>query len=198
MIDILGAVYDFVLAYAWRDDDCPQLKPDQIVRGWQNSGTLPRQTSEFCVLTLRQSVTHGKPIARRKVTDDDYHRAITKLVDHTVQVDFCSAEPFVLPQVTKLRADLLDAVAYSPEAVEFFQGISPNLNCNYGDGVTDLSYFDGDKLYTARYMVTLHLSEIQNSQLYLKPSFNRLKIWTVDGPVENVIEHHPIDKFRED
>lgn len=185
MLDILGCVYDFVLAYAWRNDDAPQLDAGQIIRGWQNTGTLPQDTSEFCVITLLRTEPHGKPVECPQISADDFAGQVAQLVEHVVQIDFCSAEPFVLPQVTKLRADLIMMAAGSRLAAGFFKDQSPLLNCMWAEGAADLSFLDNDKLYTARYMCTLHISEIQYSNIINQPSFNSVHLH-----VENVDTHH--------
>lgn len=187
MPDILGCVYDFVLAVAWRADDVPQLDPGQIIRGWQNTGTLPQGTTEFCVITLLRSTPHGKPVECPQISNDEYTGQIAQLVEHVIQIDFCSAEPFVLPQVTKARADLIMMAAGSRVAAGFFKGISPQLNCMWAEGAADMSFLDNDKIYTARYTCTLHLSEIQYSNVINQPSFNSVRLH-----VENVDTHHKV------
>ena len=191
MIDVLGAVYDFVQAFAWRNDDVPQLKDDQIIRGWQNTGTLPQGSTEFCVITLLQSVRHGTPVNTALKDDYEYSAQYEKLKEHFISVDFCSAEPYVLPQATKLRADILEMISFSPHGVEFFQKVSPALSIMYAEGVQDLSFLDPDKVYTARYQLTLHVSELQISNFVATPSFNSVRVWTAPfASVENVDAHH--------
>lgn len=178
MIDILGVMYDFVRHFTSRNNDLPPYREDQIIRGWQNTGTLPQETTEFCVLTLVNSVRHGKPSNIPLVTDDEYNAQLFSLTEHQIQVDFCSAEPFTMPQATKLRADLLNIAANSYVSSEFLQRINPTLKCLYADDVTNGSFFDADKLYSARYIVQLHISEQQQTNFIPTPSFNSVTLKT--------------------
>lgn len=168
MIDILGAVYDFVLAYA-KSDDIPAYTEDQIVRGFQNMAAMPSGTHEFCTLTLLETQRHGTDhewYENAGTSDpDDMKRHLAEVLEHVVQLDFCSAEPFVLPQVTQQRANLIELLSGSSAATDFFESIAdPDgnkglLTCLYAEDVRNLSGWDETKTYTARYMTRLHLQE---------------------------------------
>lgn len=185
MIDILGAVYDYVQAFAYLEPDVPQYRDDQIVRGWQNTAVLPQNTTEFCIITLLRTERHGKPSDRPLVNDEGFAGQMWQLVEHVVQIDCCSAEPFVLPQATKLRAEQIVMISNSRYGPAYFKQQSPLLNCLKAEGVSDMSFLDPDKLYTARYMCTLHLEEIQHSRAIDVNSFTAVNLH-----LENVERHH--------
>lgn len=189
MIDVLDAVYDFILQYAWRNDDVPQYDPGQIVRGWQNAAVLPN-TTEFCVITTLSTVRHGTPVDYSLVTTEEINAQYAKVSEYLIQVDFCSAEPNTLPEVTKARADIIEMLFFTHKAAEFFNQYE-GLGLMYADDVRDLSYLDENKLYNARYSVTLHISNTVTSSFYEQPSFNNVHFDTVHVPnVENVDIHH--------
>lgn len=185
MTDILGVVYDFIKAYAWREDDAPQYADSEIIRGWQNTGTLPQGTTQFCVITLLRSERHGAPVNFPDLSADHFGATVAALVEHAVQVDFCSAEPFVLPQATKTRADIIQMLAFNYFGVDFFQQADDRLRLMYADNVNDLSFLDPDKLYTARYQTVLHISEQQYTNFLNVDYFTSVNLHT-----ENVDAHH--------
>ena len=182
MIDILGAAYDMVREFAWRNNDLPQLAEDQVLRGWQNSASLPPDSTEFCIISLLRTERHGKPANLPLATADDYSAQFFCVMEHVIQADFCGADPFEAAQAVKLRADLLCSVCHTPLACDFLRLISPDLTCLYADNPTDNSFLDMDKLYSVRYSVQMHLSEIQRTNFYLQPSFNSVQVRTGNDP----------------
>lgn len=189
MIDVLGLVYRYVKRFAWRNNDVPQYRDDQIIRGWQNTGTLPSDSAEFCVITLNASTSHGLPVNLPLVTETEYTAQFFAVTEHTIQIDFCSAEPAINPQVTKLRAGLLKIISGTFMANQFFKlavedpRTDPVIACLYADEVQDWSALDIDKLYSARYSLNLHLSETQRTNFEPIPSFDNVKIRTKENPV---------------
>lgn len=184
MIDILGAVYDFVLAYA-KSDDIPAYTEDQIVRGFQNMAAMPENTHEFCTITLLNTVRHGTNhefyTNTADNTDETLKQHFQEVLEHVIQLDFCSAEPFVLPQITQARANIIELVAGSNQATDFFEnypdenGNKDLITCLYAEDLQNLTGFDETKTYTARYMVRLHLQE-RFSAAFDVDYFNKIAI----------------------
>ena len=107
MTDILGAVNDFILAHCWRDPDLPALTQQQVVRGWQNVvSALPPDSQEYAVLTLLATQRHGTNVHKRRHAEGETGliETISRLAEHMVQVDFCSAYPQQGEEYARLRA----------------------------------------------------------------------------------------------
>ena len=163
MIDILGLVYDFILKYA-QGEGVPPLKENQIVRGWQNSAVLPNN-SEFVIITLLNSYRKGRNIHYNS-NDVDYKETLDKLTEHVIQVDFCSNHPTTSTQVTQHRAEILETVASSYISCDFFKKADKRLNFLNCDGVHAFNNIDDTQNITCRYMMTLHITEHVQANLY--------------------------------
>lgn len=160
MTDILGIVYDFVQTFA-KADGADAYTDEQIVRGFQNLASPPR-TTEFCTLTLLSAIKQGTDwqcwTNTKKTDPEPFEQHLSVVMDQMVQIDMCSAEPQVLPQVTLERAQALQLIANSNVATDFFEKQSNGtMTCLYAEDVQNLSGFDDTKTYTARYMIRLHL-----------------------------------------
>ena len=90
MTDILSAVYDYVLKYACDvSNDINPYTENQIVRGWQNSATLPPNTNEFCIITDLTTSAHG---TTPEFFDSDNVCQLQRTIEHVIQLDFLSSE----------------------------------------------------------------------------------------------------------
>ena len=163
MIDIPTLVCKFVHEFA-KGDGVPQYGERQFVQGFQNMANPPRGTHEFCTVSLLNSIRHGTGWHHRtneKTSDPEpFEQHLEAVVEHVVQIDMCSAEPYVLPQVTAERAQILQLVAGSNIATEYFENATGGrLTCLYAEDAQDLAGFDETKSYTRRYMLRLHLAE---------------------------------------
>ena len=185
MIDILGAVNDFVLAYS-HAGGVPALEQAQIVRGWQNYGPLPGKTQEIVILTLLDEIRHGTNIHRYTdaATPDDLNLDVRRLAEHLVQVDFCCASPNRAERIARERAGTIETLARDMIAVKFFK--QQGLSSCYADTVKALPFMNEAKQWIARYSVTLHLMSVGTAEL-VQPAFTE-----VDVRIENVDEHHPV------
>lgn len=166
MIDILGAVYDFVLKYA-QGDGVPPLKENQIIRGWQNSAVVPPQ-SDFIVLTLLNSYRKGRNVHIDYITETDFKETLDKLTEHVIQIDLCSNDPTVPTRLTQHRAELLETVASSYIACDFFKNYDERLNFMNSDGIYSFNEMDETQNMACRYMMTFHISEHVQAKLNLE------------------------------
>ena len=178
MIDVLDAVYDFVLACAY-DQDIPQYTEDQIIRGWQNDATLPPETQEFCIISELNTVRHG---TNEETAFIDDHVNFYETIEHVIQLDFYSPEQLY----ARGRANIIELLARSRVATTFFKAANPDLTCLYADDPRNLTGLDDTKSFVARYQLTLHLEE--RAKLEIPTDyFTSINIHT-----ENVDVHHKI------
>lgn len=185
MLDILSAVYDFVLKYACdAGAGVPAYDETQIVRGWQNSATLPPTVNEFCIITELNTIAHG---TTSELCKTDVECQYKRTVEHVIQIDFISSEGITAPHATLLRANVINMLCNTSVATSFFKSFSENLTCLYCDGVTNLSSLDETKTYATRYQVVIHLAEILSTSLTVD-TFSNVKL-----NIENVDAHHHIN-----
>lgn len=155
---MLDAVYDFVQTYACdAAQGIPPYRDDQILIGWQNTGLLPVDSAEFCVITPQASTRHGTNCREMQGEGADTRETWAETLEQEIQLDFCSAEPPVRAETTQTRAAMIELLAYSEVATDFFHRADPGLTCLFADGVQALPFFDPGEVYTARFMVRLHL-----------------------------------------
>lgn len=179
MIDVLSAVYDFVLQYA-KSDNVPAYREEQIIIAWQNSATLPADTQEFCVISEINTVRHGTN-EESAVIDDSV--TFYETLEHIIQLDFYGVNPYD----TRVRANAIEMLAFSRVATAFFSAYSDQyLTCLYADDVRNLTGLDETKTFIARYQVTLHLEERLNQAIQTDYFTN------VNLHLENVDVHHKI------
>ena len=176
MVDILGAVYSFLVA------NLPDIDGNKIVRGWQNRAALP-DDSDYIVLTLLTTRRHGTNVHERQALKDsqtDISETIHMLAEHTVQVDFCGQDE----QAVMARATRLSVLARDGVAVEFLRpyGILPL----YAEDVRQAPFTNEQRQWEVRYIVTLHL-ECWHDVNTTRDAFTNVNIYTEDVDV-----HHPI------
>lgn len=186
MSDPLGVVYQFIRDFAYQEGESSPLSENQVIRGWQNLAYLPKDTTEFCVLTLRDGARQGSNVYQFTDDGEDMNMHVMKNLDLIVQVDFNSAEPYVDPIVTRNRAEIVEQLINSYVGPKYFKDKDENLSVLYAEDVKNLSGLDETKTMTARYMVMLHLSQRIDKHLPID-YFTSVHIKT-----ENVDVHHPI------
>lgn len=188
MIDILGAVNDFVLKYAFADPDLPALAQPQIIRGWQNYGGLPPKTQELVILTLLSASRRGTNVRTRRDADapSGIVETVSRLAEHLVQIDFCCARPRMPEYAARTRAEIVEILARDPVGVSFFQKYG--LSSCYADEVRALPFVNESRQWVARYSVTIHLTGWTRIETTLD------SLTDVRLHLENVDEHHPVQK----
>lgn len=167
---MLGAVYDFILAYA------PEAKQDNIFRGWQNRLALP-QTQEFIVISVQDTLRIGTNVnnyaqsANNKITT-------TTLREYIVDVDFCN----INQETAQKQAALIESIGRSYIAVDFFEKY--DISFNYCDDVEYVPYIDEQDQYLHRYRVSLHFTKWEEATVQ-QEYFSNVKL-----RVENIDVHH--------
>lgn len=170
--DVLGAVYDFLQAYI-------TPTPEYIIRGWQNSATLPSDSNDYAVITLLEAPRRGTNVHTWETTDDGITEHIKMLTCYAVQVDFCGTdEAIVGHQAAQLVMLARDAVA-----VHFFG--EQGLSSHYADDPRSLPFTNDQNQWETRYSVTLHLSG------WIDTAVNRDAFSSADINLEDVDVHHP-------
>ena len=169
--DVLGCVYRFVLEHAYDrvGTTLPQLKPNQILRGWQSLATRPR-TSEYCLITNTLQERHGTPIHHYQPNNDNDMGDLTvqQLIKHRVQVDFFnhSTNPAIDP--ARERAFIVTALANSTEGAGIFLGYNPLISLLYSEEMLCMNEVDMSHQLCQRYSVILHLTEIKGHTMPMR------------------------------
>ena len=145
--DILGAVYDLVLAYCQ-----PAMNPDHIFRAWVNRASLPPGTNEYAIITVIGEARRGSNVelfAFDPNTEEDGVFTLEESKKIAVQVDFFGDE-------AKRRANTLELLSRSETGARFFEpyGIAPL----HADDPKEITGTDGSEQQVPRYMTTLYLS----------------------------------------
>lgn len=186
MNDVLGAVNDFILTYVKNADIGPLAQP-QIVRGWQNVvAALPKDSQEYAVLTLLATQRHGTNVHKYVHADGDTGlvETVSRMAEHMVQVDFCSAYPQQTEEAARIRAEILETLSRDRAAIDFFA--SYGFSACFAEDVRPLPFQNESEQWVARYAVTMHLSGWTNVPLDLD-SFEDVTLY-----LENVDVHHPV------
>lgn len=186
MKDVLGAVNDFILAYV-KNDDVGALEQPQIVRGWQNvvSG-LPKDSQEYAVLTLLATTRHGTNVHRYSFTKEDpgLVETVSRMAEHMVQVDFCSAYPQQTEEAARIRAEIMEMLTRDGVATRFYKQYG--FSACHAEDIRPLPFQNEAEQWVARYSVTLHLSGWTEAAIDLE-AFDVLDLY-----LENVDVHHPV------
>ena len=186
MNDVLGAVNDFILKYV-KNVDIGPLAQLQIVRGWQNVvSALPKDSQEYAVLTLLATTSHGTNVHRYTHADGDTGlvETVSRMAEHMVQVDFCSAFPQQTEEAARIRAEILEMLTRDRVATDFFAAYG--FTACYAEDVRPLSFQNESEQWVARYIVTMHLSGWTETPMDLD-SFEDVNLY-----IENVDVHHPV------
>lgn len=168
MLDVLGAVYDFLTEY---------IGAENIVRGWQNRSALPADV-DYVVLTLINAERTGTNT--HKSDPESETETISMLNHYSVQVDFCGDDE---TEVMQLAAKLV-LLARDGLAVDFFNG--KGMSCRYADDPRSVPFTNDQNQWTMRYSVTLHLAAWENVEL-ASDYFG-----SVNVQIENVDVHHRV------
>ena len=186
MNDVLGAVNDFILTYV-KNNEVKALKQKAVIIGWQNVvSVLPKNAQEYAVLTLLATQRHGTNVRYRQNAEGDngFVETISRMAEHMVQVDFCSARPQQGEEVARLRAEIMEILHRDRTAIEFYKkyGIS---SC-YAEDIRPMPFQNESEQWVARYIVTLHLSGWTATNIEID-TFSDVGVY-----IENVDVHHPV------
>lgn len=146
--DVLGAVYEFLLARIR-----PPLGPDQIVLARQNHVSRPE--GDCAVLSLARVTRRGTNVELPAPSAPDAASGIltvARLAVYDVDIDFRGPDQ----GAAAARADLLELLARDARSVDFFR--SRGLGCLYADSPRQTSFENENKQWETRFTTTLHLS----------------------------------------
>lgn len=195
MIDVMGAVYDFVKEFACNGADVPQYDDRQIVRGVLNASVAPDVT-DFAVITHTGTIRHGSTV--ETFPDTLGKSDMLETVEHIVQVDFYSPEPLTQQEVTINRAQCLEMCARSHHGVTYLKAY--HLDLLYAENVTNRPLWDETKNYTSCYTVRLHIAETLIKSV-ADDYFDAISVRTVPAhdpatrpSLEGWLQTEPIDK----
>lgn len=198
MIDVLGAVNDFILAYVG-NNEIQLLTQEQVFRGWQNFVSVgPQDTQEYAVLTLLSTVRHG--------TNIHYYRhaqgatglvdTVSRLAEHMVQVDFCSAFPNQTEEHARIRAEILEILTRDRVAIDFFK--SYGFSSCYADDVLPMPFVNEAENKIARYIVTMHISGYTATNINIDSFSNvDIKIRSRNGSSDGGSESNTLSAYFE-
>lgn len=186
MTDVLGAVNDFILAYVG-NNEVGLLTQPQVVRGWQNVvSALPKDSQEYAVLTLLSTTRHGTNVHQYTYADGDTGLVdtVSRMAEHMVQVDFCSAYPQQTEDVARIRAEIMEMLTRDRVATAFYATFG--FSSCYAEDVRPMPFQNEAEQWVTRYIVTLHLSGWTATNID-QASFNEVGLY-----LENVDVHHPV------
>lgn len=178
MIDVITAVCKFVETFACHPPDIAPYSKEQIIKGWENNTRLPKNTTQFCTVTLQSSIQHGTNAyhyERSIEMPEKVDWTTAQNIEHIVQLDFCGVSPREPPHVTLERANQVRLIAWDFMGPAFFKAQDPRLSLLYTEDVMDMSGFDDTHLLTHRYQLKLHISEVIFRTIPT-PSFGGIKL----------------------
>lgn len=167
---MLGAVYDFVMAYA------PNVIQNNIFRGWQNRMALP-QTQDFIVVSIQDTLRVGTNTL--DYSQSESGKIISKtLREYIIDIDFCN----IKQEIAQEQASVIETLSRSYVGVNFFKKY--DISLNYADDIEYLPYVDEQDQYLHRYRVSIHLTkweEVPTPQDFFTE---------VNLRIENIDTHH--------
>lgn len=177
--DVYGAVTAFVAQWAQ-----PPFPAVNIYWAWGNRESLPADTNEYAVISVRNTGRRGtgtEDILNTGAADDEPEQyQIRTWYEVLAQVDFCSDDEAAAYQ----RAYSIETIMRSSVGVNFFKAYE--IAAQYADDIQELSALDESDQYVYRYAVTLHLGYwvtiTAQSSWFDTVTLNR---------VEDVDAHHP-------
>lgn len=137
-----NAVYSFIAKYS-------TLPPDSILRGWQSSSLLPRDSEQYAVFTAMSCNRRGTNIA----TQGDDSQTLAMTSSYMYQIDVVTSNGLASEVITKLNI-----ISRSIAGVDFFKGF--NLSLLYGDNVRAIPMISTSEKYLQRYSMELYVDEV--------------------------------------
>lgn len=171
MIDVLDAVYDYVLEFT----DTPA---EILYKGYQNRMSLPSTTPDYAVIAIVGSVRHGTNTGETSV-DENGNMVIKSMREYTINIDFSSYDQLVIQN----RGGTLETLGRSSISVDFFA--DKDISFLYSDDLQYLPFTDDAKQLMHRYRLVVHLSVWETTAIN-KEYFDK-----VEMRIENVDVHHP-------
>lgn len=139
------AVYEFIAAFTTIDRN-------NIIKGWQNTNILPPLTESYAVFTSINAKRRGTNEERYMPDDNVLMLEKSNMVDYQIDIVASDAE------TARNNISALETVARSATGVDFFN--TYNINLLYAEDARAIETISKTDNYVNRYMITLHLEEI--------------------------------------
>lgn len=163
------AVYEFIAAFT-------SVDRNNIVKGWQNTSILPPQTESYAVFTSINAKRRGTNIENYIPANNTLTLEKSNMIDYQIDIVATDAE------TARNNISALETVARSAAGVDFFNNY--NINLLYAEDAKAIETISKTDNYVNRYMITLHLEEI-NAVTVSQDYFDNVEVKTVlaDGKV---------------
>ena len=145
MNNLQMAVYEFIAAFTTIDRN-------NIIKGWQNTNILPPLTESYAVFTSINASRRGTNEERYMPDDNVLMLEKSNMVDYQIDIVASDAE------TARNNISALETVARSVAGVDFFNKY--NINLLYAEDARAIETISKTDNYVNRYMITLHLEEI--------------------------------------
>ena len=144
--DLINALVDYIVTYS-----TPALvDSDHVLNGFERNISPPKDGNDYCVIQPISRTRRGTTIQEWDHEGDEVVR-LKEYVDYVVQVDCYSNNIYDGAS----RAQTLETLALSYAGIELFR--KHGVDCQYADGVRNISAFIDEGQYTSRWCVLLHL-----------------------------------------
>ena len=157
------AVYEFIAAFTTIDRN-------NIIKGWQNTSILPPLTESYAVFTSINAKRRGTNVEKYMPDNDTLTLEKSNMVDYQIDIVATAAE------TARNNISALETVARSGAGVNFFNNY--NINLLYTEDAKAIETISKTDNYVNRYMITLHLEEI-NTVTVSQDYFDNVKVNTV-------------------
>lgn len=157
------AVYEFIAAFT-------SIDRNNIIKGWQNTNILPPLTESYAVFTSINAKRRGTNEEIYIPDDNVLILEKSNMVDY--QIDIVATDAVS----ARNNISALETVARSAAGVEFFNNY--NINLLYAEDARAIETISKTDNYVNRYMLTLHLEEI-NTVTKQQVYFDNVRINTV-------------------
>lgn len=139
------AVYEFIAAFTTIDRN-------NIIKGWQNTNILPALTESYAVFTSVNAKHRGTNEEKYMPDDNALMLEKSNMVDYQIDIVASDAE------TARNNISALETVARSGAGVDFFNNY--NINLLFAEDARAIERISKTDNYVNRYMLTLHLEEI--------------------------------------
>lgn len=157
------AVYEFIATFT-------DIDRNNIIKGWQNTNILPPLTESYAVFTSINAKRRGTNEERYMPDDNVLMLEKSNMVDYQIDIVASDAE------TARNNISALETVAHSSAGVDFFNNY--NINLLYAEDARAIETISKTDNYVNRYMLTLHLEEI-NTVTVSQDYFDNVEVSTV-------------------
>ncbi len=163
------AVYEFIAAYT-------NIEKNNIIKGWQSTSLLPADSENYAVFTVINERRRGTNVEEYDPASEKVR--VTKSNIISVQIDIVAETN----RQARENAAMLETMARSSYGVDFFKKY--DIGLLYADDARAMEQISKTDNYVNRYMITLHLEEI-NAVTVSQDYFDNVEVNTVlaDGKV---------------